>query len=138
MYENNRVFTFFILTLAIFALPLHSVATTQQNNPQVANLSDSTEDDALTMRSLNNTLNNKGLSLTPAQLTAFKAIYKTELSDIKVCRSQGQSVVKLCSNLLRNEGNGPYMLLPDTEPKAVAVLFHGLSDSPFFMKSIFT
>ncbi|MEM0912448.1 MAG: alpha/beta fold hydrolase, partial [Pseudomonadota bacterium] len=40
-----------------------------------------------------------------------------------------------CSPKLKNEGNAPYVL-QSMDSKGVVVLFHGLSDSPFFIRSI--
>ncbi len=65
----------------------------------------------------------------------FAAIYKAELSPLRACEQQAMDEVKVCSSVLRNEGNAPYALFADA-PKATVVLFHGLSDSPFFMRSI--
>jgi esterase/lipase len=65
----------------------------------------------------------------------FKSLYKTELGSIQACTKQIEGELKVCSKILKNEGNAPYVLHAK-HPKAVVVLFHGLSDSPFFMRSI--
>ncbi|MFC4700301.1 alpha/beta hydrolase [Glaciecola siphonariae] len=70
---------------------------------------------------------------------AFVEIYSPELGPLVPCMSEKRSTlaadVKVCSDKLRNQGNAPYALLsPDA--KATVVLFHGLSDSPFFVSSI--
>lgn len=65
----------------------------------------------------------------------FKALYKTELGSIQACTKQISGELKVCSKVLKNEGNAPYVLYADNS-KATVVLFHGLSDSPFFLRSI--
>jgi pimeloyl-ACP methyl ester carboxylesterase len=42
----------------------------------------------------------------------------------------------VCSSALRNDGNAPYILHHGKPSAKVIVLFHGLSDSPFFLRSI--
>ena len=46
------------------------------------------------------------------------------------------NVYRVCSDALRNDGNAPYILHNGKPTKKVMVLFHGLSDSPFFFSSI--
>lgn len=46
------------------------------------------------------------------------------------------NVFKVCSKILRNDGNAPYILHHEQATDKVVVLFHGLSDSPFYFKSI--
>jgi len=65
----------------------------------------------------------------------FKLFYQQELGDTQPCTRQLLGEFKVCSRVLKNEGNAPYILHANN-PKAVVVLFHGLSDSPFFVRSI--
>ena len=69
-------------------------------------------------------------------LDAFSALYKTELGQTIPCRDTALNRHTVCSNVLRNEGNAPYVLSDGKATKKVAVLLHGLSDSPFFMREI--
>ncbi len=62
-------------------------------------------------------------------------IYTQELGEIKPC-STNEGVYRLCSPALKNEGNAPYVLHHNVPTANVAVLFHGLSDSPFFFRDI--
>lgn len=66
----------------------------------------------------------------------FTALYQQELGELVPCRSTSLYRHSVCSNLLRNEGNAPFLLLHDEPAEKVAVLVHGLSDSPFFMREI--
>ncbi|WP_395344755.1 alpha/beta hydrolase [Ningiella sp. W23] len=72
---------------------------------------------------------------------AFNSIYARQLSSIRPCTEQtiipAIDEIKVCSDTLRNEGNAPFALFP-SQPKALVVLFHGLSDSPYFLRSIAT
>ncbi|WP_196772443.1 alpha/beta hydrolase [Alteromonas mediterranea] len=65
----------------------------------------------------------------------FKAFYEKEWGQTQPCRETALNRFSVCSNVLRNEGNGPFMLINSASDK-VAVLIHGLSDSPFFMREI--
>lgn len=71
-----------------------------------------------------------------AAMDQFADLYKAELGSVQPCREPKLNQFKVCSALLRNEGNAPFMLYGDTPSDKVAVLVHGLSDSPFFMKEI--
>ncbi|MFT6268580.1 MAG: esterase/lipase [Alphaproteobacteria bacterium] len=71
----------------------------------------------------------------------FSSIYEPELGPVKPCDEAFTNGVKACFETLKNDGNAPYVMLPRlsanmTSPKGVVVLFHGLSDSPYFMSSI--
>jgi alpha-beta hydrolase superfamily lysophospholipase len=66
---------------------------------------------------------------------SFKALYETEWGSTQPCRETALNRFSVCSNVLRNEGNAPFILNNPTSNK-VAVLVHGLSDSPFFMREI--
>jgi pimeloyl-ACP methyl ester carboxylesterase len=71
-----------------------------------------------------------------SQLRAsFSAFYKGELGSVTPCKAEQLYEIKVCSSALRNEGNSPYIFIPP-QPKATVVLFHGLSDSPFYFRSI--
>jgi len=75
----------------------------------------------------------------------FSKIYETELGSVKPCEQNvGLYEYKVCSAALRNEGNSPFILYSKGTPSLngkrqvapIVVLFHGLSDSPFFIRSI--
>jgi esterase/lipase len=75
------------------------------------------------------------------QAQGFFSLYEQELGPVKVCDEVFTNGVKVCFETLRNDGNAPYILLPRlspsmASPKGVIVLFHGLSDSPYFVSSI--
>lgn len=65
----------------------------------------------------------------------FKAFYESEWGSVQPCRETALNKFGVCSNVLRNEGNAPFILNHPSSTK-VAVLVHGLSDSPFFMREI--
>ncbi|WP_166424777.1 alpha/beta fold hydrolase [Paraglaciecola sp. 20A4] len=69
-------------------------------------------------------------------LTNFDALYQSELGDIVDCEAQFEHRYSVCSNLLKNDGNAPFILHHGYKTRKVFVLFHGLSDSPFFLTSI--
>lgn len=66
---------------------------------------------------------------------AFTALYEKQWGNLESCDTQVRNELKLCSNVLRNEGNAPFVLTP-VVPKATVVLFHGLSYSPYYVRSI--
>lgn len=69
-------------------------------------------------------------------LGQFESLYRAELGAATACKNNTEFEYKVCSPALKNEGNAPY-ILHHGEPTAKAVvLFHGLSDSPFFFRSI--
>ncbi len=65
----------------------------------------------------------------------FKGFYESEWGQTQTCRETALNKFGVCSNVLRNEGNAPF-ILHNKKSKRVAVLVHGLSDSPFFMRAI--
>lgn len=65
----------------------------------------------------------------------FKSLYESEWGSVQPCRETALNKFGVCSNVLRNEGNAPFILNNPSSEK-VAVLIHGLSDSPFFMREI--
>lgn len=72
---------------------------------------------------------------------SFANIYEEELGKPRPCKDTFNKGVKACFDTLKNDGNAPYILLPNLsinnkQPKGLVVLFHGLSDSPYFMASI--
>ena len=71
-----------------------------------------------------------------ASLQKFNQIYRAELGQTQNCEQTGDSLFRVCSAALKNEGNAPYILHHAKATKKVVVLFHGLSDSPFFLRSI--
>lgn len=66
----------------------------------------------------------------------FDAIYKEQLGTTQGCQTPQINVFKVCSQALKNDGNAPYILHHNKVTEKVVVLFHGLSDSPFFLRSI--
>lgn len=76
-------------------------------------------------------------ALTPEQHNQFAKVYEPELGQPIGCEvSEGRNDRKrFCYRALKNDGNAPVIFEVDN-PKARVVLFHGLSDSPFFMRSI--
>lgn len=78
---------------------------------------------------------NVAAQLSDEQLQQFASIYQQELGEITDCVNVRRNEVKLCSPKLKNEGNAPY-ILQSPASRGVVVLFHGLSDSPFFIRSI--
>lgn len=75
-------------------------------------------------------------TLSDAKKAAFSDIYSAELGPISACSENTLRDIAFCSEQLKNAGNAPFILLPVGRPKALVVLFHGLSDSPFFMRSL--
>ncbi|WP_232371972.1 alpha/beta hydrolase [Salinimonas iocasae] len=69
-------------------------------------------------------------------LKAFSQLYKNELGNVKPCANTRLQRYAVCANALRNDGNGPFILHHGEPTQNVAVLFHGLSDSPYFMRAI--
>ena len=69
-------------------------------------------------------------------LSPFSDIYQKELGSVQACQQNQNNVFRVCSDALRNDGNAPYILHSGKPQKKVMVLFHGLSDSPFFFSSI--
>lgn len=67
---------------------------------------------------------------------AFAQIYQQELGSTQGCQEPRLQEFAVCSSALRNDGNAPYILHHDKPTEKVVVLFHGLSDSPFFLRSI--
>lgn len=66
----------------------------------------------------------------------FETIYRTELGEVNSCAPIEDHTFKVCSKVLKNDGNAPYILHHGMQTQKVVVLFHGLSDSPFFLRSI--
>jgi pimeloyl-ACP methyl ester carboxylesterase len=75
----------------------------------------------------------------------FSTLYEAELGSVRSCEDNiGLYEYKVCSSALRNEGNSPFILYSKGRSGAngkrqiapIVVLFHGLSDSPFFIRSI--
>ncbi|MEP0356703.1 alpha/beta fold hydrolase [Paraglaciecola sp.] len=69
-------------------------------------------------------------------LDRFDDIYQTELGSTQGCLSPEVNVFRVCSSVLRNDKNAPYILHHGAKTEKVMVLFHGLSDSPFYFRSI--
>jgi pimeloyl-ACP methyl ester carboxylesterase len=75
----------------------------------------------------------------------FSTLYEAELGSVISCEDNIELYeYKVCSKALRNEGNSPFILYSKGRSGAngkrqiapIVVLFHGLSDSPFFIRSI--
>ena len=66
----------------------------------------------------------------------FDVIYQVQLGTTHGCQASEKNVFRVCSDSLKNEGNAPYILHHNKVTEKVVVLFHGLSDSPFFFRSI--
>jgi pimeloyl-ACP methyl ester carboxylesterase len=66
----------------------------------------------------------------------FDAIYQAQLGTTRGCQTPEANVFSVCSDSLKNDGNAPYILHHNKVTEKVVVLFHGLSDSPFFLRSI--
>lgn len=66
----------------------------------------------------------------------FEQLYQTELGSTRGCSEPSVIRFSVCSSALRNDGNAPYLLHHGKSTEKVIVLFHGLSDSPFFLRSI--
>jgi pimeloyl-ACP methyl ester carboxylesterase len=66
----------------------------------------------------------------------YDVIYQMQLGTTHGCQTSEKNVFRVCSDSLKNEGNAPYILHHNKVTEKVVVLFHGLSDSPFFFRSI--
>ncbi|KXI27101.1 alpha/beta hydrolase [Paraglaciecola hydrolytica] len=66
----------------------------------------------------------------------FAQIYQQELGSTQGCQEPKLQEFAVCSSALRGDGNAPYILHHGKPTDKVIVLFHGLSDSPFFLRSI--
>ncbi|MGS2720791.1 alpha/beta hydrolase [Paraglaciecola aestuariivivens] len=71
-------------------------------------------------------------------LANFGQIYASQLGETYSCESDLNQAYSICSEALKNAGNAPYILHHNQAKEKVVVLFHGLSDSPFFFRSIAT
>ncbi|MDM7859518.1 alpha/beta hydrolase [Alteromonas sp. ASW11-36] len=70
------------------------------------------------------------------QLLAFEKYYAEKLGAQQRCSENALVEVKVCSARLRNDGNAPFLLHHGKPTDVVVTLFHGLSDSPFYLRSI--
>lgn len=73
--------------------------------------------------------------ITP-ELKQFEGIYQQQLGSVQNCQTSELNTFKVCSPALKNDGNAPFILHHNKVTNKVIVLFHGLSDSPFFLRSI--
>lgn len=69
-------------------------------------------------------------------LAPFSDLYEQELGQVIECKIQPSAMYRVCSPALRNAGNAPFVLHHGGPTEKTVVLFHGLSDSPFFFRSI--
>lgn len=66
---------------------------------------------------------------------ALNALYETEFTSTQKCLDSQAERIAICSESLRADGNAPFVLY--REPGSpVAIVIHGLSDSPFFVSGI--
>lgn len=72
----------------------------------------------------------------PPWLAQFAQLHQADLAPFTDCQTNTGQKYTVCSDALRSEGNGPFVLHHGGVTGTTVVLFHGLSDSPFFMKSI--
>ncbi|MCW8107054.1 alpha/beta fold hydrolase [Alteromonas ponticola] len=68
----------------------------------------------------------------------FTTYYQSQWTKVAPCRVRKLNQFHVCSPFLRNEGNAPFIMHHGMRTPKVAVLFHGLSDSPFYMRAIAT
>lgn len=73
---------------------------------------------------------------TSSWLNPFVDLYKQELGTAIACQQTSSTEMRVCSTALRNDGNSPFILHHGKPTEKTVVLFHGLSDSPFFFDSI--
>lgn len=66
----------------------------------------------------------------------FEQLYQAQLGTTQGCQTPSLAEFSVCSAALRNDGNAPYILHHNKVTEKVIVLFHGLSDSPFYLRSI--
>ncbi|MGJ8679608.1 alpha/beta hydrolase [Paraglaciecola sp.] len=71
-----------------------------------------------------------------SEFDKFDQIYQNELGSTQGCNQPELGVFRVCSDVLRNDGNAPFILHHNKPTSKVIVLFHGLSDSPYYLKSI--
>jgi pimeloyl-ACP methyl ester carboxylesterase len=71
-----------------------------------------------------------------AEFDKFDKIYQQQLGSTQGCHTPELNVFRVCSAALRNDGNAPFILHHNKVTPKVVVLFHGLSDSPFYLRSI--
>ena len=71
-----------------------------------------------------------------SELKQFEDVYQKQLGSIQDCQTSSPNTFKVCSSALKNEGNAPFILHHNMVTEKIIVLFHGLSDSPFFLRSI--
>ena len=91
---------------------------------------------ALVLALLSSAAVNASEASTFAQsIKAFTDHYELQLGQKQRCLKQQPREVSVCSARLRGDGNAPFILHHNAPTDVVVVLFHGLSDSPFYMRS---
>lgn len=78
-------------------------------------------------------------SLSALDKRDFESIYKAELGSIVTCPNSTPIDIGFCSQALLGEETAPRILLPTlgmSQARGVVILQHGLSDSPYFVRSI--
>lgn len=71
-----------------------------------------------------------------SEFDKFDKLYQQQLGSTQGCQTPELNVFRVCSTALRNDGNAPFILHHNKVTPKVVVLFHGLSDSPFYLRSI--
>lgn len=66
----------------------------------------------------------------------FQDLYAKSLGEVRKCIESTPNRFAVCADSLRGEGNAPFILMQSETDSPVAVLVHGLSDSPFFVSAI--
>ncbi|MCC2618086.1 alpha/beta fold hydrolase [Aestuariibacter halophilus] len=76
------------------------------------------------------------LARTPDWLAPFVTLYEQQLGQAEPCALSASGQLTVCSPTLLNNSIGPFVLHHGQPQGPVVVLLHGLSDSPFFLRSI--
>lgn len=66
----------------------------------------------------------------------FLNLYTSRFADAMPCPIDAEGNLAVCSSSLRNTGNAPRILQHNAAPNKIAILVHGLSDSPFYLSDI--
>ena len=69
-------------------------------------------------------------------VTQFESLYAKQWGKVAPCSQQLRGKIAACSPQLRNDSVAPYIRINPLSNGRVAVLSHGLSDSPFYLRDI--
>jgi len=138
-YSTRLAPSILVQNLSAFALitcltcSLPAISSAEQNSPEQSNPNQTTASLSNESADQMKTIFDKSQS--------FSTIYEKELGKPRACNEDFKHGIKFCFDTLKNDGNAPFILLPTLsqnrlKPRGVVVLFHGLSDSPYFMSSI--